>query len=156
MRGVNKVILIGHLGKDPEVRHLESNTVVANFTLATSDSYTNKEGNRVDNTEWHNVVLWRRLAEIAEQYLKKGSMVYIEGKLQTRSWDDKDGNKRYTTEIVGNSMQMLDKKSDGAGGQGTGYGQGNATAASNPPSGQSETKVTQDVILDDPGDDLPF
>ena len=149
MRGVNKVILVGHLGKDPDVRHLDSNSVVANFTLATSDSYTNKEGTRVEQTEWHNIVLWRRLAEIAEQYLKKGSLVFIEGRLQTRSWEDKDGNKRYITEVVGNNMQMLDKR-----------GEGGARSNSPAPSSQSQTvaepKVTQDVVLEEPGDDLPF
>jgi single-strand DNA-binding protein len=151
MRGVNKVILIGHLGKDPDVRHLDSNSVVANFPLATSDSYTDKQGNRVEQTEWHNIVLWRRLAEIAEQYLKKGSLVYIEGRLRTRSWEDQNGNKRYTTEIVGNNMQMLDKRSDSesqamAASQGQ-QSEETADAASAPAS---------DVVLDEPGDDLPF
>src|SRR3990172_7277245 len=99
MRGINKVILVGHVGKDPEVKYLEGGLVVANLRMATSESYTNKNGERIDQTEWHSVVLWRKLAEIAEKFVKKGSLIYIEGKLQTRSWEDKDGNKRYTTEI---------------------------------------------------------
>ena len=150
MRGVNKVILIGHLGKDPEVRHLDSNSVVANFPLATSDSYTDKQGNRVEQTEWHNVVLWRRLAEIAEQFLKKGSLVYIEGRLRTRSWEDKEGNKRYTTEIVGSNMQMLDKKGDNA----APVQQQATQPASQPAAAVAST--ASDIVLEEPGDDLPF
>lgn len=107
MAGINKVILVGNLGKDPEVRYLEGGTAVANFPLATSESYKDRSGNRVDQTEWHNIVVWRGLAEVAEKYLKKGNQVYIEGKIRTRSWDDKDGNKRYTTEIVADQMTML-------------------------------------------------
>jgi single-strand DNA-binding protein len=108
--GVNKVILVGNVGKDPEVRHLDSGVAVTTFSLATSETYKNKEGQKVTNTEWHNVVLWRGLAEIAEKYVKKGNPLYIEGKIRTRSWDDKDGNKRYTTEIVADVMQMLGSK----------------------------------------------
>lgn len=105
---VNKVILIGNLGKDPEIRRLESGAAVANFPIATSESYTDRNtGQRIENTDWHNIVLWRGLAEIAEKYLKKGQKVYIEGKLKTRSWQDKDGNTRYTTEVVGDNMTML-------------------------------------------------
>ena len=107
MAGVNKVILVGNLGKDPEVRYLDGGVAVANFPLATTETYKDKTGNRVDQTEWHNVVLWRGLAEITEKYLKKGSQVYIEGKLRTRSYDDKEGIKRYTTEIVADNMTML-------------------------------------------------
>lgn len=107
MAGINKVILVGNLGKDPEVRYLDGGVAVANFPLATSETYKDKSGNRVDQTEWHNIVLWRGLAEISEKYLKKGSQVYIEGKIRTRSWDDKDGVKRYTTEIVADNMTML-------------------------------------------------
>ncbi len=108
--GINKVILVGNVGKDPEVRHLDSGVAVTTFPLATSETYRNKEGQKVTNTEWHNIVLWRGLAEIAEKYVKKGNPLYIEGKIRTRSWDDKDGNKRYTTEIVGDNMQMLGSK----------------------------------------------
>ena len=103
---VNKVILVGNVGRDPEIRHLDSGVSVANFPLATSESYIAKNGDRVTTTEWHNIVLWRGLAEIAEKYLKKGSMVYIEGKLKTRSWE-KDGVTRYTTEVAGDQMTML-------------------------------------------------
>lgn len=110
MAGVNKVILVGNLGKDPEIRHLENGTAVANFTIATSESYKDKAGARVDQTEWHNIVVWRKLAEIAESYLKKGSQVYLEGKLRTRSWEDQQGNKRYTTEVVADTFTMLGKK----------------------------------------------
>lgn len=113
MAGVNKVILVGHLGKDPEIRHLENGAVVANFSLATSESYKDKNGNRIDQTEWHNIVLWRGLAEVAEKFLKKGNLVYIEGKLRSRSWDDTNGVKRYTTEVVGDQMVMLGGKNEG-------------------------------------------
>lgn len=112
MAGINKVILVGNLGKDPEVRTLENGAKVANFTLATSESYKNKEGQRVTQTEWHNIVLWRGLAEIAERFLNKGNQVYIEGKIRSRSWDDKDGNKRYTTEILGDNLTMLGGRRD--------------------------------------------
>ncbi len=107
MAGINKAILIGNLGKDPEIRTLEGGAKVATFSLATTESYKGKDGNRVDQTEWHNIVLWRGLAEIAEKYLRKGSPVYIEGRITNRAWTDKDGVKRYTTEIVGVNMTML-------------------------------------------------
>jgi single-strand DNA-binding protein len=114
-RGVNKVILIGNLGRDPEVRYSPNGGAIANITLATSESWKDKNtGEQVDKTEWHRVVFFRRLAEIAGEYLKKGSKVYIEGKLQTRKWQDKDGNDRYTTEIVANEMQMLDSRGGSA------------------------------------------
>ena len=114
MAGVNKVILVGNLGKDPEVRYLEGGTAVANFSLATTETYKDKSGNKVEQTEWHNVVVWRGLAEIAEKYLHKGSQVYVEGKLRTRSWDDKDGVKRYSTEIIADNMTMLGGKREEA------------------------------------------
>lgn len=110
---VNKVILIGNLGKDPEVRHLENGRAVANFPLATSETYKNRNGERVTTTEWHNIVLWSPLAEIAEKYFQKGKQVYIEGKLQTRSYDDKDGIRRYTTEVVGQNFSFLGTKGEG-------------------------------------------
>lgn len=113
MSGVNKVILIGNLGADPEVRYLEGGTPVANLRIATSETYKDRiTGERKTITEWHSVVLWRGLAEIAEKYLKKGNQVYIEGKLRTRSWQDNDGNTRYTTEIVGDNMTMLGRRDD--------------------------------------------
>ena len=113
MRGVNKVILIGNLGRDPEIRYTRSGTAVATLNLATSSSWTDQNGQRQDRTEWHRVVAWSKLAEIAKEYLAKGRQVYIEGRLQTRSWDDKDGNKRYTTEVVADQMVMLGGRGGG-------------------------------------------
>lgn len=110
MPGVNKVILIGNLGKDPELKYLEGNIARVNFSLATSESFKDKNGNRIDQTEWHNIVMWRTLAETAEKLLKKGMQVYIEGKLQTRQWNDKDGNKRSTTEIVADQFVILQRR----------------------------------------------
>ena len=110
MAGVNKVILLGNLGKDPEVRHLENGRAVANFSIATSEVYKNKQGEKVTNTEWHNVVLWTPLAEIAEKYLKKGNQVYVEGKLTSRSYEDKEGITRYITEVVVRELTLLGKK----------------------------------------------
>ena len=110
MASLNKVLLIGNLGKDPEVRYTASGTAVASFSLATSEKFKNKGGEWEERTEWHNVTLWGRLAEIAGEYLAKGKTVYIEGRLQTRKWQDKDGKDRYTTEIVGEKMQMLSTK----------------------------------------------
>lgn len=110
MAGVNKVILVGNLGKDPEVRYLEGGVAVAHFSIATSETYKDKTGNKVESTEWHNIVMWRGLAEVAEKHLKKGMQVYIEGKLRTRSWEDKEGHKRYTTEILADNMVMLGRK----------------------------------------------
>jgi len=117
---VNKVILIGNLGKDPELRYTPGGSAVVNFPIATNEKWKDKEGNPQERTEWHNIVLWGRLAEIANDYLRKGSPVYIEGRLQTRSWDDRDGNKRYTTEIVGTQMQMLGRAETGGGGSRSG------------------------------------
>ena len=113
MAGVNKVILIGNLGRDPELKYLEGNVARVSFSLATSDSYKDKAGNRVDQTEWHNIIMWRGLAESAEKLLKKGTQVYIEGKLQTRQWNDKDGNKRNITEIVAESFNILQRRDAG-------------------------------------------
>ena len=107
MAGVNKVILVGNLGKDHEVRYLDSGVAVANFSLATTENYKNKQGEKVSQTEWHNIVLWRGLAEVAEKWLKKGSSVYIEGKIRTNKWEDKEGNTRYNTEILADNMTML-------------------------------------------------
>jgi single-strand DNA-binding protein len=112
---VNKVILIGRLGKDPETRYMTSGEAVTNATLATSENWKDKSGEKQEKTEWHNLVFYRRLAEIAGEYLKKGSQIYVEGKLQTRKWQDKEGKDRYTTEIVVNEMTMLGGKSSGSG-----------------------------------------
>tara|TARA_X000000368_G_C23001646_1_gene699241 strand:- start:165 stop:569 length:405 start_codon:yes stop_codon:yes gene_type:complete len=134
MAGVNKVMLIGNLGKDPEVRYLDNGVAVANFSLATTENYKNKEGERVSQTEWHNIVLWRGLAEVAEKYLKKGASVYIEGKIKNRKWEDKEGNTRYNTEILADNMTMLGGK-------------------------QSQENIAQTPANDTPtdkADDLPF
>ena len=106
-RGLNKVLLIGRLGADPEIRYTSDGTAVANFSLATNEQWTNKDGEKTEKTEWHRIVAWGRLGEICGEYLKKGSQVYIEGRIQTRAWEDRDGNKRYTTEIIAQAMQML-------------------------------------------------
>ncbi len=150
-RGVNKVILIGNLGSDPEVRYTPDGVPVANFNLATSESWNDRNtGERQERTEWHRLVLWRKLAEIAGQYLKKGAKIYVEGKLQTRSWDDQSGQKRYTTEVVVNDMQMLDSRGE-AGGRDAGY-------SDRPASGQNVGPAAQPAAPPPPGgdDDLPF
>ena len=140
--GLNKVMLIGNLGGDPELRYTESNIPVVSFSLATNESYKDQNGTLIERTEWHRCVAWRKLAELFGEYLKKGSKVYVEGKLQTRSWDDKEGNKRYTTEIVVSDFMFLDSKG-GNGGQGSGGG-GGAEPAPPPASGGQKD------------DDLPF
>ncbi|MBS1575417.1 MAG: single-stranded DNA-binding protein [Bacteroidetes bacterium] len=115
MRGVNRVMLIGNLGKDPDVQFLEGNIAVAKFPLATTETFKDRSGKLVSQTEWHTVVLWRGLAELAQKYLHKGSLVYIEGRLRTRSWEDKEGNRKFATEVVGDNLIMLDKRMDGTG-----------------------------------------
>ncbi len=154
MSGINKVILVGNLGKDPEVRYLEGGTAVANFTLATSETYKDRNtGERKTQTEWHNVVLWRGLAEIAEKYLRKGNQVYIEGKIRTRTWEDKEGNTRYTTEIVGDNMTMLgrrDEQSQGGQSQSQQTSQQQSQSQSSQPQQQAQVQQTED------DDDLPF
>lgn len=153
MSGVNKAIIVGRLGKDPEVRHLENGAAVANFPVATSETYKDRNtGERKEQTEWHNVVLWRGLAEIAEKYLNKGDMVYIEGKLRTRSWE-KDGVTRYTTEIVGDNMTMLSPKGSNEGMQPSMGG------SSSMPQQQTQNTASTpagDIALEDESDDLPF
>ena len=156
MAGVNKVILVGNLGKDPEVRHLESGVPVASFSLATSESYNDRNsGERKTVTEWHNVVLWRGLAEVAEKYLHKGDQVYIEGKLRTRQWE-KEGVTRYTTEIVGENMTMLGSRSRSDDGGGVSPAPA-AQPASQPASPQTKeaTEPTPDSSAGEV-DDLPF
>lgn len=113
MRGVNKVMLIGNLGKDPEVQLLEGKISVAKFSLATTETFKDRTGKLVSQTEWHSIVLWRGLADLAQKYLHKSSLVYIEGRLRTRSWEDKEGVKKYITEVVGENLIMLDKKVEG-------------------------------------------
>lgn len=146
MSSLNKAMIIGRLGKDPDVRYTQSNTAVANLSVATSERYKDKQGEWKENTEWHRVVAWGRLAEICQEYLKKGSQVYIEGPIQTRQWEDKEGQTRYTTEIKALTMTMLDSK-----------GSGEGDAPSRPDNAQ---KVSSSVDLndnfDDIDDDLPF
>ena len=113
MRGVNRVMLIGNLGKDPDVQVLEGNIAVAKFPLATTETFKDRGGKLVSQTEWHTVVLWRGLAELAQKYLHKGSLVYIEGRLRTRNWDDKEGHRKFATEVVGDNLIMLDKRTEG-------------------------------------------
>jgi len=146
---LNKVMLIGNLGKDPEIRTIPNGTKVANFSVATNENYTDKNGNRVDKTEWHRIVMWRGLAEIAEKYLKKGSTAYFEGKLSTRSWGDGNGQKKYSTEIVVDNMQMLGgRQSEGA----------PANAGSQAPAYQSSDQggAPADAVPPAQEDDLPF
>ena len=144
MAGVNRVILIGNLGKDPEIRNLEGGAKVANFPLATTESYKNRNGERTEHTEWHNIVLWRGLADVSERFLKKGNSVYIEGKLRTRSWEDQQGNKRYITEVIADNMTMLGGRRDDNGVTETESKEEEVT----PP---DPTEITDDV-----SDDLPF
>src|ERR1700755_2265671 len=113
MRGVNRVMLIGNLGKDPDVQFLDGNIGVAKFPLATTETFKDRSGKLISQTEWHTVVLWRGLAELAQKYLHKGSLVYIEGRLRTRSWEDKEANRKFATEVVGDNLIMLDKRTDG-------------------------------------------
>src|SRR5210317_725634 len=135
---VNKVILVGNVGKDPETRYLEGGTAVCSFSLATSETYRNRDGEKITTTEWHNVVLWRGLAQVAEKYVKKGSQIYIEGRIKTRSYEDADGNKKYITEIVGDQMQMLGKRSDeGEEGGSASYGANSQAGASSNNGGQA-------------------
>ncbi len=140
-RGINKVILVGNLGRDPELRFTQSGTAVANLSIATSETWNNKEGQKQERTEWHRVVLWDKLAEIAQKYLSKGRQVYLEGRLQTRVWKDNDGNKRYTTEIRGDQLVMLGGKGE----------QPQAQTNISPPTGEAELEPFQAT-----DDDVPF
>jgi single-strand DNA-binding protein len=176
---VNKVILVGNVGKDPETRYLDEGTAISKFPMATSETYRNRDGERVSTTEWHNVVLWRGLAQVAEKYVKKGTQVYIEGRIKTRSYDDANGVKKYITEIVGDQMQLLGRRPDDQGEQGmqapqqsatqqsatqqTAPAQPNATQA---PQGNQPSQGQDQAPSQDPGDpfdagdngpdDLPF
>ncbi len=149
---VNKVILVGNVGKDPEVRHLDSGVAVANFPIATSESYIAKNGDKVTTTEWHNIVLWRGLADVAEKYVKKGRQLYIEGRIRSRSYDDKDGIKRYVTEIYGDVMQLLGSRPDNqqSDNQESQYSSGQSQSDRFSASNEPETNETEG------DDDLPF
>jgi len=156
MAGVNKVILIGNLGKDPEIKYISENNPVATFSLATSENYKDKNGEWQTVTEWHNIVAWRFLAERAEKFLKKGKQVYIEGKIRSRSYDDKDGVKRYITEIVAETLTLLGKREDGSddGIEGGGYSRPASSGNSNgQPKMQTPSEPVGNVPIDD---DLPF
>ena len=146
MSSLNKVMLIGRLGKDPEVRYTQEGTPVANFSLATSEFSTDKGGTRQERTEWHNIVAWNKLADLAKRYLTKGRQVYVEGRLRTREWDDRDGNKRRTTEVVINQMVLL-------GSRGEGGGETYAAPSAARPVSDSEAPAADVEITDD---DIPF
>ena len=142
-RGINKVIIVGNLGADPDSRAMPSGNAVTNISVATSESWNDREtGEKQEKTEWHRVVFFNRLAEIAAQYLKKGSQVYVEGKLQTRKWEDKEGNERWTTEVVANQMQML--------------GDRMSNDMSNDNASSSQSSSDNDISTDDFDDDIPF
>lgn len=155
MAGVNKVILLGNLGNDPEVRHLENGSAVARFSIATSENYTNKNGERVEQTEWHRIELWDNLAKIAEQYLKKGNSVYIEGKIRTETWTDKEGNQREGKTIRANSMQLL-------GGRNNSADEGQTSVTSTPiarpvpPAPAPMKPIAPEMSSNSGEDDLPF
>jgi single-strand DNA-binding protein len=151
-RSVNKVMLLGNLGKDPETRHLENGTTVTSFSIATSESYKDRtSGEIITQTDWHNIVLWRCLAEIADKYVKKGDKVFIEGKLRTRTWQDQEGNNRYTTEVIGDNMVMMGKN-DNAGQN----HQGGNTAQPAQPNTATPVSTSPPASESDDDDDLPF
>ena len=137
MAGVNKAILVGNLGRDPELRQTPNGQSVVNFTLATSENWTDKSGERQERTEWHRIVAWGRTAEMCNQYLSKGRTVYVEGRIQTREWEDKDGNKRYTTEVNAQTVNFIGPRTDGGGGStsypGRDENQASSAPANNPP-----------------------
>lgn len=164
---LNKAMLIGNVGRDPEVRYLDGqsgNAKVATFTLATTERYRDRNGETRENTEWHNIVAWRNTADVVERFVKKGTQLYIEGRIRTRSWDDQTGNKRYTTEIIADTLQLLGKKSDNPGAQQGGYPQqgqsyqqpGYTAPVQQPAYAQPMPAQPQNVAEDGPEDDLPF
>ena len=155
MASLNKVMLIGNLGKDPEVRYTAGGTAVASFSIATSEKFKGKTGEWEEKTEWHNITLWARLAEIAGEYLSKGKTVYIEGRLQTRKWQDKEGKDRYTTEIVGEKMQMLSGKGEG-GGSGSGGNSGGGRPAQRPSQQEHSQGSSYEEPVFNPDDEIPF
>ncbi|MBU0515052.1 MAG: single-stranded DNA-binding protein [Proteobacteria bacterium] len=157
MAGVNKVILVGNLGRDPEIRYTTDGRAIANFTLATSERFKDKDGEWQERTEWHRVVFFGRTAEVCGEYLHKGKQVYVEGRLQTRKWEDRDGNERYTTEVVGQVMQMLgrvgDDSQEGRGGPGPGRDSGRGPKGADR-SDRGKSGVAEPAPL--PDDDIPF
>ncbi|MBR4298136.1 MAG: single-stranded DNA-binding protein [Bacteroidales bacterium] len=173
---LNKAMLIGNVGRDPEVRYLDGqsgNAKVATFTLATTERYRDRNGETRENTEWHNIVAWRSTADVVERFVKKGTQLYIEGRIRTRSWDDQNGNKKYTTEIIADTLQLLGRKSDNPGSQSGGYqqqgqayqqqGYASAQPAYQQPAYQQPAYAQpqpaakpQNIVEDMPDDDLPF
>ena len=169
---LNKAMLIGNVGRDPEVRYLDGSNgqaKVATFTLATTERYRDRNGETRENTEWHNIVAWRSTADVVEKFVKKGTQVYIEGRIRTRSWDDQTGNKRYTTEIIADNLQLLGKRAENpAGGQGSysapaqqGYNQpaqqpGYAAQPTQYAAPAPQAAAQANLVSEDPGDDLPF
>ena len=155
MRGVNRVMLIGNLGRDPDVQYLEGNIAVAKFPLATTETFKDRAGKLISQTEWHTVVLWRGLAELAQKYLHKGSLVYIEGRLRTRSWEDKEGNKKFATEVVGDNLIMLDKRADSSHSPSSSHSTHSPNTSSH---SENEGFPGADIppISDTPSQDLPF
>lgn len=153
-KSVNKVILLGNVGKDPEIRSTPGGTMVASFSLATSDRYQDQQGNWQDRTEWHNIVAFKRTAEIIRDYVKKGSKLYVEGRIQTRSWDDKEGLKHYKTEIIINDLSLLSGREEGSGGYSRPASSSGSAASfdQRPPAGQDD--VAQSAEISD--DDIPF
>lgn len=154
MASINRVILVGNLGKDPEIRHIEGGVTVARFPIATSETYKDRSGNKVERTEWHNIVAWRGLAEVAEKYLKKGQSVYIEGKIRSNNYQDKDGIQRYSIEIVADNMTML----GGGRGEGNGHGAGAPaeSTAGYRSNSDNASKAEMSTTYDSEPDDLPF
>ncbi|MBU2753067.1 single-stranded DNA-binding protein [Acidithiobacillus thiooxidans] len=164
MAGVNKVIILGHLGKDPEMRYMPDGKAIANFNVATSENFKDREGNKQERTEWHRVVLFGRVAEIAGEYLRKGSMAFVEGKLQTRKWTDKEGQERYTTEIVGDRLQLVGPRNDGGANSGNDR-QPQQQRANNAPSNNRSSQPPEDPFgggntgntnYSEFDDDIPF
>lgn len=151
---VNKVILIGNVGKDPEIRYFDNGSAVVNFSLATTErGYTAANGTQIpDRTEWHNIVCWRGLAKVAEQFVKKGAQIYIEGKIRTRSYDDQNGIKRYVVEIYAENLELLGRKGDTSSNEGTGYN----NQSSNYASQSNQTQATSNNSVNNDVDDLPF
>ena len=161
MASINRVILVGNLGKDPEIRHTEGGIAVARFPIATSESFKDKSGNKQERTEWHNIVAWRGLAEVAEKYMKKGQSIYVEGKIRTNSYQDKEGIQRYSVEIVADNITMLGGRSEGAGNasepSGAGYGNNSGRDAGAPAtSGKAGMTASGGSAFDSEPDDLPF
>ena len=156
MAGVNKVILLGHLGRDPEMRYQPSGGAIANFSIETSETFKDKEGNKQERTEWHRVVLFGRTAEIAGEYLRKGSMAYVEGRLQTRKWTDKEGQERYTTEIVGDRLQLVGARGGGGGGAASFDEEDQSRPSGGGSAGGARKNEMPPAPAEDFDDDIPF